>query len=900
MKPNRMNPLNWSRSAGISLTSLAALLSLGGTAKASDWNGSTSTDWNIAANWSSGLPNGGGDWANIFTGPSNVPVISSDSTGSPVAIAIGGGNSRLDQTAGILTGTASDWPGGSMLIGMYGTGTYNLANTGTTGGAFTGYGTGSGSYTTGANGSIQVGAGWWWDHSTAVMNVNTSGTLQINSHLVIASNNGDNGTVNIDAGTVIVKGGWQTSSEIACGSGTEAVIGSLNMSGGTVTLDNRLSMGEGTRSGDGNANPYIYANGSNVATLTMTGGSLTDLGADGWHGGLYMATGYNGALGGSATVNLNGGTLSGVEVSMASADGATGGSASTGGSATINLNGGTLSTHNVYSASWNGGTQGTSTFNFNGGTLQGTDNHDVPWNQFIGGITHAYVKAGGAVIDTNGFNEWVGAVLEGDIASTGGGLTKNGLGQLEIGNQNTFTGAVVVNAGTLYANSGTGSTDKAFSYSSGITVNSGATLRAGSNSLFGWDGTQAKPITVNAGGVAIAAFGDQNIGLVTLNGGTLSSVSEDGFWGSWHFGRATDKKLLVTDNSTVDALHVSFTGGATIEVAAGKNLDFTGTIGDGGGDGSSSVIKNGSGTLTLSGANTYSGGTTLTAGTVALGSSGALGTTGTISFGGGTLQHSASNTTDYSSRFSTASSQAYKVDTNGQDVTWATNLTSSGGSLTKSGNGTLTLAGANTYTGNTKVNAGTLTIDSACLADSADVTIAAGATLNLNHGDTDTIRSLIVGVTPVAPGLYRASGGSGAGTPLDSLSGTGKLQVTAPVASGYAGWAASHVGGAAADEDTDKDGVANGVEYFMNAAAGFTPNPSVVTSGAVKTVTWTNGGNIPSAAYGSQFVVQTSTNLLNWTPVASTDPNLSNTSGSVTYTITGAGSQFVRLVVTPN
>jgi hypothetical protein len=74
----------------------------------------------------------------------------------------------------------------------------------------------------------------------------------------------------------------------------------------------------------------------------------------------------------------------------------------------------------------------------------------------------------------------------------------------------------------------------------------------------------------------------------------------------------------------------------------------------------------------------------------------------------------------------------------------------------------------------------------------------------------------------------------------------------------------------------------------------------VVTAGAVRTVTWTNGGNIPSAAYGSQFVVQTSADLVNWTPVSSGDPNLSNTSGSVTYTITGTGKQFVRLKVTPN
>ena len=72
-----------------------------------------------------------------------------------------------------------------------------------------------------------------------------------------------------------------------------------------------------------------------------------------------------------------------------------------------------------------------------------------------------------------------------------------------------------------------------------------------------------------------------------------------------------------------------------------------------------------------------------------------------------------------------------------------------------------------------------------------------------------------------------------------------------------------NVGGAPADVDTDLDGVTNGVEYFMNAAAGFTANPPVaVTAGPTRTVTWPNGGNIASSAYGTQFVVQTSTNLV--------------------------------------
>jgi hypothetical protein len=113
----------------------------------------------------------------------------------------------------------------------------------------------------------------------------------------------------------------------------------------------------------------------------------------------------------------------------------------------------------------------------------------------------------------------------------------------------------------------------------------------------------------------------------------------------------------------------------------------------------------------------------------------------------------------------------------------------------------------------------------------------------------------------------------------------------------YASWAADNAGGQTADLDYDIDGVSNGVEFFMNAAAGFTANPALVGS----TVTWPNGGNIPSSAYGSQFVVQTSTNLVNWLDVPGTgDANLANTSGSVSYTVTGSGKQFVRLKVTPN
>ncbi len=149
------------------------------------------------------------------------------------------------------------------------------------------------------------------------------------------------------------------------------------------------------------------------------------------------------------------------------------------------------------------------------------------------------------------------------------------------------------------------------------------------------------------------------------------------------------------------------------------------------------LTKTGTGTLTITNANTYTGLTAINGGILSLGNAGAVGTTGTISFGGGTLQYTASNTTDYSGRFSTAANQAYSIDTNGQAVTFATALGSAGGSLTKSGTGALTLSAFETYTGGTIINGGTLTLTKGGGAGNVQgvVTVNAGGTLNLAAGD---------------------------------------------------------------------------------------------------------------------------------------------------------------------
>jgi formylglycine-generating enzyme required for sulfatase activity len=113
----------------------------------------------------------------------------------------------------------------------------------------------------------------------------------------------------------------------------------------------------------------------------------------------------------------------------------------------------------------------------------------------------------------------------------------------------------------------------------------------------------------------------------------------------------------------------------------------------------------------------------------------------------------------------------------------------------------------------------------------------------------------------------------------------------------YASWAGANgvIGGPSGD--SNNDGVANGVAYFMKDA-GLLTNPGIDGTGKV---TWPNGGNIANSEYGvtKQFVVQTSSDLQTWADVdvgavVLTNPN------EVSYTLTGASPQFARLKVTPN
>lgn len=219
-----------------------------------------------------------------------------------------------------------------------------------------------------------------------------------------------------------------------------------------------------------------------------------------------------------------------------------------------------------------------------------------------------------------------------------------------------------------------------------------------------------------------------------LNNGTLTL-------GGLVSNNASPLGLTITNNGVM-----SITGGVANNGAMGVVFNGSGTNGSVSAmSGGSPVTVSGTGKWTF-GASTYTGNTTLTGGTLAIGSDAGLGsvpnsaTPGSLTLNGGTLETTASFTLNANRGIALSSVGGTIQTDSGTTLTYAGAIAGPGGGnagFNKTGAGTLSLGGSNTFTGSTNIIQGVLT-DSVANAYSpgSSVNVAAGANLNVTQNES--------------------------------------------------------------------------------------------------------------------------------------------------------------------
>jgi autotransporter-associated beta strand protein len=438
------------------------------------------------------------------------------------------------------------------------------------------------------------------------------------------------------------------------GAGTLVLSGVNGYSGGTAVNDGTLSVASAASLGTG----AVLVD--TPATLAITGSTVfaNDL-----------------ALSGTPTIDVsagldvtwNGQVIDGSDLTFSALHLTGGGALTLGSNLNTYLNGTTIT--------------GGSTLRVGGDGALGDANGDVTLGDGTTGGTLGVVAgstfvsnrrvslgAGGGTLDVQA---GASATLTSDLSGSGG-LSKTGGGSLVLATNSTYTGSTSVSGGVLRAGG-----QNVFSQNGAMIVDA-----AGALDLNNFDqtvGSLAGGGSVALGTAALTTGGNN---LSTTFAGSISgtgSLSKIGAGtlilrgaNSYSGGTTVLAGSLVGDSASLQG---SIANSALVVFDQAGSGTFTGAMTGGG-----TLTKTGAGALTLTGANTYSGGTNVTAGTL-------IGTTtslqGSIANGGQVIFDQAS------------------------DGIYAGVMSGSGG-LGKSGSGTLTLAGANTYTGGTTVAGGTL------------------------------------------------------------------------------------------------------------------------------------------------------------------------------------------------
>ncbi|TAJ31971.1 MAG: autotransporter domain-containing protein, partial [Reyranella sp.] len=434
-------------------------------------------------------------------------------------------------------------------------------------------------------------------------------------------------------------------------------------------------------------------------TTTLEGGKLV-VASDarlGTGGGLLfdggtLRTDASFATSRATTLNAGGGTLETVSGTTLTHDGVFGGSGTLTktGSGTLIL---TNAANNISNTVVSGGTlQG------NAGSLKGNiaNNANVTFLEALSGTyagnmtgSGTLTKTGGGLLTLTGINDLGGGtaieggtlaigVNGGQAGTLGGAIAVNGTSGLQINNSVLAGNAITNNSVTTFAGSSSAGTS---TIANNGTLNFRDTTSAGSSTITTASGSNTRFFDTASGGTArFVVNGGGQLDFSALTAGTTAGSLE---------GAGTVKL------------------GANALTVGGNNLSTTlsGAI-----EGTGSLIKNGSGTLQLTGVNTYTGGTILNSGGLKVNGSlasgvtvngGVLDGTGTINglsvMGGTVAPGNSIGTMNVTGTYVQAAGTTYQVEVNGTGQSDRINVTGAPGTATLNGGTVQVLAEPGSY-----------------------------------------------------------------------------------------------------------------------------------------------------------------------------------------------------------
>ena len=513
------------------------------------------------------------------------------------------------------------------------------------------------------------------------------------------------GTLTLNAGSNVVINGQSPigTGELQVGFGGT---GTLNLSGGTVILDAVdagafLVVGQTDNDNNIGHGTVNFSSGSFVVgTSAETGGNFA---------GLAVGTGLNS----TGIFNQSGGSVTGnVAVLEIGTDQGVGTYTMTN-SASLTIAPGS----SIFIGDSPDGVgllhiSNNSVFNASAQTFLGTS----------GGVGTIEQDGAGSVVT---FNPGINAVIIGsDPDSTG--------------NYDLSAGTLNFVAGIVQVGASAGST--------GNVNQSGGTLDSAVNVIFAADGVGNYNLSGGTGqfnGGILLAEGAAAVATLNLTGtgllqvGGTNGIAQGAGTVAFNLGGGTVQVIGSVLTTSVNATLVAATQ-STIDT---NNLGatFSGIL-----SGSGALAKTGAGTLLLSGANAYSGGTTINGGTIQAGSATPLGTAnGTLNISNGTFDLDGFNvavgglngTTNAAIGNTGGAASALTVGSgNGSGLFAGVLADDATLALIKTGSGTEVLTGANTYTGGTHINQGTLTAGNAFALGLGNVSLNGGV-LNTGNGN---------------------------------------------------------------------------------------------------------------------------------------------------------------------